>query len=80
MALGENIREQRKNAGMSQEKVAELLQISRQAVAKWEANKSAPSTENLIKLAQIFGTTVKSLMDNEDETDMSAAQQLLITY
>ena len=58
MSLGERIKEQRKNCGLSQEKVAELVGVSRQAVTKWEAEQSAPSTENLFRLAEIFGTTV----------------------
>lgn len=62
MALGERIKEHRKNAGLSQDMVAELVGVSRQAVTKWEAEQSAPSTENLIRLAQIFGTTVDQLI------------------
>lgn len=62
MTLGERIKECRKTAGLSQEKVAELVGISRQAVTKWETNQSAPSTENLFKLAEIFGTTVDMLL------------------
>ena len=58
MSLGERIKEQRKSSGLSQEKVAEFVGVSRQAVTKWETGQSAPSTENLFKLAEIFGTTV----------------------
>ena len=54
MSLGEKIKACRQNAGMSQEKVAELVGVSRQAVTKWEANQSAPNTENLFKLAEIL--------------------------
>ena len=50
MSLGEKIKACRQNAGMSQEKVAELVGVSRQAVTKWEANQSAPNTENMFKL------------------------------
>ena len=53
MSLGEQIREQRIKKGMSQEKLAEQIGVSRQAVAKWESGQSAPNTENLFKLAQI---------------------------
>ena len=62
MALGEQIKEHRKNAGLSQDMVAELVGVSRQAVTKWEVGQSTPSTENLIRLAQIFGTTVDQLI------------------
>ena len=55
MTLGERIKACRQQAGMSQEKVAELMGISRQAVTKWETNKSAPSTENLFIILPISG-------------------------
>jgi len=80
MALGERIKECRQNAGMSQEKVAELVGVSRQAVTKWEVNQSAPSTENLFKLAEIFGTTVDLLLESEDDSRQSPAEQVYYLY
>ena len=47
--LGENIAIFRKEKGLSQEKVAEYMSVSRQAVTKWENNISRPSSDNLIK-------------------------------
>lgn len=66
MTLGERIKECRCKSHLSQEKVAELVGVSRQAVTKWEAGQSAPNTENLFRLAEIFGTTVDFLISNED--------------
>lgn len=66
MSLGNRIKEQRKKCGLSQEKVAELVGVSRQAVTKWEVGQSAPSTKNLFRLAEIFGTTVDILLDSEE--------------
>ena len=43
--LGENITRYRKAKGLSQEKVAEALEVSRQAVTKWESNISKPSSD-----------------------------------
>ena len=75
MTLGERIKECRMNSGMSQEKIAEIVGVSRQAVTKWEANQSAPNTENLFKLAEIFCTTVDFLLsDNKEQEQTSAAQ------
>jgi transcriptional regulator with XRE-family HTH domain len=54
MTLGEIIRENRTKHGLSQEKIAEMVKVSRQAVTKWETNKSMPCMENLIMLADIF--------------------------
>lgn len=64
MTLGERIREQRKARGMSQEMVAGHLGVSRQAVAKWESGQSAPSAENLHRLAELLDTTAGSLLDS----------------
>lgn len=74
MTLGERIKAHRKNVGMSQEKLAELVGISRQAVAKWEADKSAPSTDKLYRLAEIFGTTVDLLLNSEHGQGSSAEE------
>ena len=80
MSLGERIKEQRKNCGLSQEKVAEIVGVSRQAVTKWEAEQSAPSTENLFRLAEIFGTTVDILLASEEEEKNSPAEQIYYLY
>ena len=74
MELGERIREARFRAHLSQEKVAELIGVSRQAVTKWESGQSAPSTDNLFKLAEVLGTTVDILIAPEDNTASIAEQ------
>lgn len=80
MALGERIKACRQSAGMSQEKVAELVGVSRQAVTKWEGNQSAPNTANLFKLAEIFGTTTDMLLAPEAENKQSPAEQIYCLY
>lgn len=75
MDLGERIKEARQRARLSQEKVAELIGVSRQAVTKWEAGQSAPTTDNLFKLAEVLGTTVDLLIAQEDSPG-SIAQQI----
>ena len=62
MSLGERIKACRQQAGLSQENVAEAVGVSRQAVTKWETGQSAPSTENLFRLAELFGTTADLLL------------------
>ena len=74
MALGDRIKECRQAAHLSQEKVAELIGVSRQAVTKWEANQSAPNTENLINLAEVLGTTVDFLIKTDNGTASVAEQ------
>lgn len=80
MTLGDRIKACRQRAGMSQEKVAELVGVSRQAVTKWEVNQSSPNTENLFKLAEIFGTTVDLLLTSEDEAKQFPAKQIYYLY
>lgn len=74
MALGDRIKECRQAAHLSQEKVAELVGVSRQAVTKWEANQSAPNTENLFKLAEVLGTTADFLITAETDPPSIARQ------
>jgi transcriptional regulator with XRE-family HTH domain len=69
--LGEKIAHYRKERGLSQEKVAEYMEVSRQAVTKWENNSSRPSSDNLIKLAKLFEISVDVLLDNEVVEDSS---------
>ena len=54
MSLGEKIREQRKQAGLSQEQLAEKLNVSRQAITKWETDKGIPDVANLIAISDEF--------------------------
>lgn len=72
--LGENIAKFRKAKGLSQEKVAEVLEVSRQAVTKWESNISRPSSENLIKLADTLGVSVDVLLGNDVCEDANEAE------
>lgn len=58
----------RKEKGISQEKLAEKLGVSRQAVAKWEVGQSYPDMENLILLSDLLGTSIDRLVkDYQDE-------------
>ena len=61
MSVGERITELRKAAGMSQLDISRALDISRQAVSKWENDTSSPDVMNLIKLADLLDTAVEYL-------------------
>lgn len=61
MSLGERIIELRKTAGLSQYALAKAMDISRQAVSKWETDQGAPDVMNLIRLADILDTDVEYL-------------------
>ncbi|MBR7179067.1 MAG: helix-turn-helix transcriptional regulator [Oscillospiraceae bacterium] len=61
-SLGEVLREHRTRCSMTQEFVAESLNVSRQAVSKWENGTADPSTSNLLKLAKLYGITAEELI------------------
>ena len=67
--MGDRIRDHRIRAGLSQDALAELVGVSRQAVTKWESGAPSPTAANLFKLAEIFGTTVDLLMDKEKDEE-----------
>ena len=61
-SLGQVLREYRTACNMTQEFVAESLEVSRQAVSKWENGTSDPSTSNLLALAKLYGVSVEELL------------------
>lgn len=62
MELYERLIELRKKAGLSQEDLAEKLNISRQAVSKWEIGQSNPDIENIIMLGAIYNVTTDYIL------------------
>ena len=61
MSIGERITDLRKAENISQGKLASLLDVSRQAVSKWENDQSSPDTLKLIQLADVLKTDVEYL-------------------
>lgn len=66
MSLGEKLKEVRKRFGLSQEALASILNVSRQAVTKWENDDGMPDISNLQELSKVFGLTVDYLVNNDD--------------
>lgn len=62
MKFNENLKYLRKKEGLTQEQLAEKLNVSRQAVTKWESNQSLPDIENLKEIAYIFSVSIDSLV------------------
>ena len=62
MEFNENLKYLRKEAKMTQESLAERLNVSRQAVTKWERGQSLPDIQNLKEISNIFGVTIDSLV------------------
>ena len=62
MTLGEKLYELRKKHGLSQEQLAEALNVSRQSISKWEGNVTYPESDKLIALSDYFGVSLDYLM------------------
>lgn len=62
MSLGENLQFLRKRENMTQEQLAEALEVSRQSVSKWESDNTYPETDKLLQLAELFHCTLDDLM------------------
>ena len=71
-SIGEKLYNHRKNAGLSQEELAEKIGVSRQAVSKWERDESSPDTNNLIALARLYNISIDELVLGENMTNEEA--------
>lgn len=65
MKFHENLQKLRKEYGFSQEQLAEELQVSRQAVSKWESGSSYPEMDKLIVMCELFDCTMDELIQHE---------------
>lgn len=65
--FSERLKELRKKFGYSQQKLAGIMQVSQQAVGKWETGRSSPDLDAVNRLAQLFDVTTDYLLGNEDE-------------
>ena len=65
MTFGEKLQALRKARGWSQEELAQRINVSRQALSKWESGTSVPDTENVVALSRLFGVPTDYLLLNE---------------
>lgn len=62
MDIADRLQELRKKAGYSQEQVAEMLGLSRQAVSKWESGQGKPEIDNIVKLTVIYNVSADYIL------------------
>ena len=79
MTLGEKICTLRTGKGLSQEDLAQRLEVSRQSVSKWETGQSVPDLEKIIKLADLFGVSVDELV-REGERPQPPQPETKVVY
>ena len=65
--FGNIVKNLRKQRNLTQEEMAEILNVSCQAVSKWENGTSDPSTSNLCALAKLYGIPVEELLHETQE-------------
>ena len=66
MTLGEKLQRLRAETGLSQEDLAERLDVSRQAVSKWEQDKTVPDVKYIVALSDLFGVTTDYLLKDAE--------------
>ena len=71
MTFAEKLKGYRKQAGLSQEKLAEKLMVSRQAITKWETGSGTPDIENMIAISELFGVSLDDLLSGEKTEKIS---------
>lgn len=71
MILADKIINERKKNGWSQEELADMLNVSRQSVSKWEGAQSVPDLQKILKMAEIFGVSTDYLLKDEMEPEGS---------
>lgn len=78
MQLSEKLTYLRKQKGLTQSNLAETLNVSRQAISRWEVGTAVPSTDNLKVLSTLYGVPIDYLLnDNTDDMRKSVVTQTL---
>lgn len=65
MTFGDKLIELRKSRGLSQEKVAEQLSVTRQTISNWETNQAMPTIDKAKDLSKLFHVSLDELLDND---------------
>ena len=75
MTFGEKLQSLRQRAGMSQDQLAERLEVSRQAVSRWERDETMPETDKVVALADIFDVTTDYLLRPQPESSETETEK-----
>ena len=70
MSFGENLRNVRKKKNITQEDLAEILGVSRQAISKWESDNGYPETEKLLVISEVLNISIDSLLHGGSTLDV----------
>ena len=76
-SIGEMISSLRKEKGMTQNDLAEKMNVTDKAVSKWERNLSCPDVNSIPKLAEILGTTVEELLNAQSKKEDNKIDEIV---
>ena len=79
MNIGEKIFELRKQKNLSQEEVADKLNVSRQTISKWETNQSTPDFDKIVPLCELFEISTDELLKGIKEKNQEVKEPKIIT-
>ena len=71
MEFNEKLQELRKNKGLTQEELAEVLFVSRTAISKWESGRGYPSIDSLKEIAKYFSVTIDELLSSDEVINLA---------
>jgi transcriptional regulator with XRE-family HTH domain len=74
MNLGDRIQQLRKGIGLSQEQLAEIIGVSRQAISKWETDQSSPDLDKIVLLCNTFSVSADELLGTRDDNSKDTVQ------
>lgn len=75
MTFGEKLKQARLQAGLSQEQLAEKLNVSRSAIAKWETDKGLPDVENLKSIARFLDVSIDYLLADDEVVSFATTKE-----
>lgn len=68
--IGEFLKELRKEKGLTQEQLAEILLVSGRTVSRWETGTNMPDLSVLIQMAEFYGVEIKEILDGERKSEI----------
>lgn len=80
MSIAERLQELRKRSGYSQEQVAEMLGLSRQAVSKWESGQGKPEIDNIVKLTEIYNVSADYILLGTEKAAVTVSEKKELSH
>ena len=80
MDISERLQELRKKEGYSQEQVAEMLGLSRQAISKWESGQGKPEIDNIIKLTEIYHVSADYILLGTEKVSVPVPEKTELSH